>query len=311
MDEEERQEPIEKVGNEVPEEAPEEAPEEVKARPQEPDLDVIQHYFHDIRKVALLTPEEERELGRRIAGGDEAARQRMIEANLRLVVSIAKRYTTRGLPFADLIEEGNIGLMRAVERFDYRKGFRFSTYATWWIRQAVERAIINQSKLVRLPVHITERVGQYLAAVEALLHEQVETPTAEAVAKRMKISPADVQELQGLISRTYSLDAPIGMEEGATFGEVIEDRSQVAPDETAEGHNRRAILLRWRDALNQQERTVINLRYGLEGDGPETLAQIGTALSLTRERIRQIEKNALRKLAAMIRDHHFRREDLL
>jgi len=262
--------------------------------------DVVHSYLRDIRRSQLLTFEEEQELGRRIKEGDDAARQQMIESNLRLVVSIGKRYINRGLPFSDIIEEGNLGLMRAVEKFDHTKGFKLSTYASWWIRQSIERAIINQSKVIRLPVHVVERINQYFKVVEQLLHKHGEDPSTEMVAEALGKTVAEVESLQGLLQSTYSLDSPVGDQEVTPMGALLEDHKGISPSASAEGIIRRERIIQWLTILRDKERQVIVYRFGLEGEEPKTLEQIGNIFGLTRERVRQIEAAALVKLRALV-----------
>jgi RNA polymerase nonessential primary-like sigma factor len=262
--------------------------------------DVVRSYLKDIRRSQLLTFEEEQELGRRIQEGDDEARRRMIESNLRLVVSIGKRYVNRGLPFSDIIEEGNLGLMRAVEKFDYTKGFKLSTYASWWIRQSIERAIINQSKVIRLPVHVVERVNQYFKVVEQLLQELGGDPAVEQIAAALGKTVPEVEEIQGLLQSTYSLDSPVGDQEDTPLGDLIEDTRMAAPSSSAEGIIQRERIVQWLGVLKDKERKVIIYRFGLEGEEPKTLEQIGNIFGLTRERVRQIEAAALAKLRALV-----------
>jgi RNA polymerase sigma factor (sigma-70 family) len=262
--------------------------------------DVVRSYLRDIRRSQLLTFAEEQDLGRRIQEGDDEARRRMIESNLRLVVSIGKRYVNRGLPFSDIIEEGNLGLMRAVEKFDYTKGFKLSTYASWWIRQSIERAIINQSKVIRLPVHVVERVNQYFKAVELLLQSLGEEPSVEKIAAALKKTPGEVHDIQGLLQSTYSLDSPVGDQEDTALGDLIEDTRMAAPSSSAEGIIQRERIVGWLGVLKDKERKVIVYRFGLEGEEPKTLEQIGNIFGLTRERVRQIEAAALAKLRALV-----------
>jgi RNA polymerase nonessential primary-like sigma factor len=262
--------------------------------------DVVRSYLKDIRRSQLLTFDQEQELGRRIQEGDDEARRRMIESNLRLVVSIGKRYVNRGLPFSDIIEEGNLGLMRAVEKFDYTKGFKLSTYASWWIRQSIERAIINQSKVIRLPVHVVERVNQYFKVVEHLLQALGEDPSVEQIAKALGKTPGEVEEIQGLLQSTYSLDSPVGDQEDTPLGDLIEDTRMATPSSSAEGIIQRERIVQWLAVLKDKERKVIIYRFGLEGEEPKTLEQIGNIFGLTRERVRQIEAAALAKLRALV-----------
>jgi RNA polymerase primary sigma factor/RNA polymerase nonessential primary-like sigma factor len=276
-----------------------------------PALDAIQSYLKEIRKSVLLTFEQEQDLGKRIVEGDEQARQKMIESNLRLVVSIAKRYINRSLPFSDLIEEGNIGLIRAVEKFDYKRGYKFSTYASWWIRQAIERAIINQSKLIRLPVHVVERLNRYLSETEDLVQKLGKEPTAGEIAERMKMKEAEVVEIQQLIRKTYSLDSPISNKGDTALKDIIEDTTQISPSIMAIGIKNREEIDRWLSNLRENERKVIQLRFGLQGEMPHTLEEIGKIFNLTRERVRQIEQSAIHKLRAIMEERTIKPEEML
>jgi len=285
--------------------------EKVEAGPAET-MDAIKSYLKEIRKSVLLTFEQEQDLGKRIQeNGDEDARRQMIESNLRLVVSMAKRYINRGLPFSDIIEEGNIGLIRAVEKFDYKRGFKFSTYASWWIRQAIERAIINQSKMIRLPVHVVEKLNHFMAISEQLMQEKNNLPSAKEVARRMAVKEEDVLELQQLIRKTYSLDSPIGGRPDTSLKDVIQDTSQVAPSMMAIGIRNREEIEKWLGTLKENERRVIVLRFGLAGEMSRTLEEIGNIFGLTRERVRQIEHSAITKLRAIITQKTIRPEEIL
>lgn len=274
-------------------------------------LDTIKSYLREVRKSTLLNFKQEQALGKRVMAGDEAARQEMIEANLRLVISIGKRYMNRGFPFADIVEEGNLGLIKAVEKFNYKRGFRFSTYASWWIRQFIERAIINQGKLVRLPVHVVERLNRYLAKVEQLVHEHGREPLAEEVAAKLKVSVAEVDDLKQLVRTTCSLDSPISDRQDTFLRVVIEDPLCLTPADTAEGVMRRAELMAWVNELPEKERTVILARFGLDGAESRTLEEIGQDMGLTRERVRQIESAALARLRGIIERKTMKRADLL
>lgn len=295
------------------EEAAAEAAEAVEVEETEPsiELDVIRSYLHEISHASLLTFEDERRLAERIGRGDEEARKRMIEANLRLVVNIGKRYLNRGLPFSDIIEEGNIGLMKAVERYDYKRGFRFSTYASWWIRQAIERAIINQTKTIRLPVHVAEHINKYLSTVEILIQELGREPTVKEIANRLKILSEEVEELKQLIRKTYSLETPVGDREESYLIDIIEDSSISSPAKVAELISMREEINKWLNELKEKEREIICLRFGLEGEEPKTLEEIGQRFGLTRERIRQIEAVVLIKLRNIITRREIKKEEVL
>lgn len=274
-------------------------------------FDAIKSYLNDIRKSVLLTFEQEQELGKRVGEGDFHARERMIESNLRLVVSIGKRYMHRGLSFSDVIEEGNLGLIRAVEKFDYARGFRFSTYASWWIRQYIERAIINQGSLIRLPVHVVERLNRYLSELERLNQELGREPRPDEVAARLKIPEEDVIDMKQLIRTTYSLDSPINDRTDTFLRDMIRDPRSVAPDANTEGIQRREEIMAWLQTLSDRERKVIILRFGLDGGEEQTLEEIGQELGLTRERVRQIESEVFGKLRVIIHGKTMTQEDLL
>jgi RNA polymerase primary sigma factor/RNA polymerase nonessential primary-like sigma factor len=274
-------------------------------------LDTLKSYLREVRRSTLLTFKQEQQLGKRVMAGDEEARQQMIEANLRLVISIGKRYMNRGFPFADIVEEGNLGLIKAVEKFNYKKGFRFSTYASWWIRQFIERAIINQGKLVRLPVHVVERLNRYLGKVEQLVRELGREPTSEEVAGRMKTSLEEVEDLKQLVRTTSSLDSPISEGQDTFLRDIIEDPFCLSPADTAEGVLRRSEMMAWLKELPEKERTVILARFGLDGEESRTLEEIGREMGLTRERVRQIETAALVRLRGIIERKTMKRTDLL
>ncbi|MGC9222063.1 MAG: sigma-70 family RNA polymerase sigma factor [Solirubrobacteraceae bacterium] len=265
----------------------------------EPSLDSLQLYLRSIGRVSLLTAEQEVALARRIERGDMAAKQHMIEANLRLVVSIAKGYMGRGMHLLDLIQEGSMGLIRAVEKFDYRRGYKFSTYATWWIRQAVTRAIADKGRSIRIPVHMMDRLNRLTYAERRLLAQLGREPSGEEIAKELGITVSDVRELQRIALAPVSLEKPIGHEENAALGDLVEDQSAPSPFDCAcermRGENLRRVLA----ALPDREREVIELRFGLAGDQPRTLEEVGRAMNVTRERIRQIENHTLKKLEAL------------
>jgi adenine phosphoribosyltransferase len=277
---------------------------EPEARSGVDQLSALGTYLKKLQESHLLTQEEEQELARRVQKGDELARQAMIQSNLRLVVSIAKRYIGRGLLLDDLIEEGNLGLMKAVMKFDPEKGFRFSTYASWWIRQSIERAIINQGHTIRLPVHMMEKVNAYLNAIERLVAEGKE-PDPDTIAKKNKLKVRDIHEIQKLLKSTLSLDMPIGDREDSTLKDIIEDPSSLSPILTIENREEKALLMESLSILKDKERRVIDLRFGLAGDTNEegmTLESIGQTLGVTRERVRQIEGSALAKMRAYMED---------
>ena len=257
--------------------------------------DPVKIYLKEIGRVPLLTPEEEHELAERMAKGDPAAKKRLSEANLRLVVSIAKRYGGRGMQFLDLIQEGNLGLIKAVEKFDHTKGFKFSTYATWWIRQAITRAIADQARTIRIPVHMVETITKVKKTSSQLLHENGHDPTAEEIAERLNIQVDKVREIMRIAQDPVSLETPIGEEEDSHLGDFIPDDDAPAPAEAAS-----LILLKQLNkilgTLTEREAKVLKLRFGLEDGRSRTLEEVGKEFDVTRERIRQIEAKALRKL---------------
>jgi len=256
-------------------------------------------YLNEIARIPLLTREQEIDLARRVAAGDETAKQRLIESNLRLVVQVARRYLNRGLPLPDLIEEGNLGLMRAVEKFDSERGVRFSTYATWWIRQAVSRALANQARTVRIPIHVQLLLGRYLKEQQRLTQKLGRVPTTAEVAQALGTTEEQVSELEELRQQPLSLDAPIGGETGR-LSDVIADATADPAAVLTRLFRERADLVAVLDDLAPNERTVLRRRFGLEGDEPETLEAIGQRLDLSRERVRQIETAGLRKLRALL-----------
>ena len=264
-----------------------------------PDMttDALQLFFKDIGKVRLLTGAEEVGLAKRIEGGDLAAKHKMVESNLRLVVSIAKNYRNQGLPFLDLIQEGTIGLVRAVEKFDYRKGFKFSTYATWWIRQAVARGLADTERTIRIPVHIVEQVNKIARAERNLSTSLGRDPSIEEIADLVAgITPEKVEAIKHSTRAPISLEKPIGDDEGAEFGQLIADERSESPYDLAVMAITKTALCEALDGLSYRERRVIELRYGLDGQHPRTLDEIGHRFNVTRERIRQIEKHSLKKL---------------
>jgi len=258
--------------------------------------DPVKMYLKDIGKVPLLSGEEEISLAKRMQDGDEEAKQQLSEANLRLVVSIAKRYVGRGMLLLDLIQEGNLGLMKAVEKFDYTKGFKFSTYATWWIRQAITRAIADQARTIRIPVHMVETINRQIRISRSLLQELGREPTPEEIAKEMGITPEKVMEIQKIAQDPVSLETPIGEEEDSHLVDFIEDDKTVAPSDVAAYTMLREQLITVLHKLTPREEMVLRLRYGIDDGKPRTLEEVGKEFNVTRERIRQIEAKALRKL---------------
>jgi RNA polymerase primary sigma factor len=264
----------------------------------EPSLDSLRLYLRQIGRVPLLTAEQEVALAKRIERGDVDAKARMVEANLRLVVSVAKGYLGRGLSLLDLIQDGSLGLIRAVEKFDYRRGFKFSTYATWWIRQAVTRAIADKSRTIRIPVHMVEKLNQVVHVERQLIQRLGREPSPSEIARELGFDEADVREMQRISQAPISLERPIG-DDDTLLGDFVEDESTPSPFDEAADLLRRDDIRRALDALSDRERQVIELRFGLRGEQPRTLEEVGLAFGVTRERIRQIETNTLRKLGAM------------
>src|SRR3954452_14024090 len=266
---------------------------------REVSTDALQLFLKDIGKVELLTAAEEVELAKRIERGDHRAKQEMVEANLRLVVSIAKRYRNQGLPFLDLIQEGTIGLVRAAEKFDYRKGFKFSTYATWWIRQAVARALADKARTIRMPVHVVEKLNKIVRSERKLRAERGREPTNEEIAYDLEMTIEEVETIRRTSQTPVSLEKPVGDEEESEFGQFIEDEHTPLPDEAADTAFRAQALAKCLGMLSYRERRVLELRYGLNGEQPRTLDEVGRAFQVTRERIRQIENQGLKKLRAL------------
>ena len=278
--------------------------EEVKAAPKldltvEPSLDSLRLYLREIGKVPLLTADQEVYLAKRIERGDMIAKTQMIEANLRLVVSIAKGYLGRGLSFLDLIQEGSLGLIRAVEKFDYRKGYKFSTYATWWIRQAVTRAIADKARTIRIPVHMVEKLNKVVHIERQLVQRLGREPRPEEIAEELEMTTEEVREILRMAQHPVSLEKPIGEEEDSELGDFVEDENTETPDEAASLTLRRSDIENALNALPERERQVIELRFGLTGGQPCTLEEVGKAFGVTRERIRQIENNTLKKLEGL------------
>ena len=258
--------------------------------------DPVRMYLKEIGKIPLLTPERESYLAEQIAVGDKAAKDELIEANLRLVVSIAKRHVGKGMYFLDLIQEGNIGLIKAVEKFDYSKGYKFSTYATWWIRQAITRAIADQARTIRIPVHMVETIHKVSRTMRQLLQEFGREPTTDEIAESLGMTADKVREIMKIAQDPVSLETPIGEEEDSHLGDFVEDSDSPAPSETASFSLLREQLCNILHTLTPREEQVIKLRFGLEDGRPRTLEEVGKKFDITRERIRQIEAKALRKL---------------
>lgn len=274
--------------------------EEVKLPESEHFDDAIKLYLREIQMTKLLTADDERELAGRIAKGDKAARDKMIESNLRLVVKIAKRYINRGLPFLDLIEEGNMGLIKAVERFKLSKECRFSTYATWWIRQSIERALVNQSRTIRLPVHVSDDINKMLRVTRELVQRMNREPSVKEVAAEMEVSTVYVRRLMVLLKKTYSIERPMGENNDYFLIDTIEDTSTISPAVLLEDVNKYELISKWFDTLSETEKQILTLRFGLDDKEPQTLDTIGRSFGVTRERIRQIEAKSLEKLRKMV-----------
>ena len=268
--------------------------------------DPVKVYLKEIGRVPLLTPEEEVELAERMAKGDPAARKRLSEANLRLVVSIAKRYVGRGMQFLDLIQEGNLGLIKAVEKFDHTKGFKFSTYATWWIRQAITRAIADQARTIRIPVHMVETINKVKKVSSQLLHKNGHDPSAEEIAEELDMPIDKVREIMRVAQEPVSLETPIGEEEDSHLGDFIEDSDAPAPADAASHTLLKEQLEDVLSTLTPREKKVLELRFGLEDGRNRTLEEVGKEFNVTRERIRQIEAKALRKLRNPVRSKRIR-----
>ncbi len=268
--------------------------------------DPVKMYLKDIGEVPLLSADDEIELAKRIQEGDEEAKKKLSEANLRLVVSIAKRYVGRGMLFLDLIQEGNIGLMKAVEKFDYEKGFKFSTYATWWIRQAITRAIADQARTIRIPVHMVETINKLTRVSRVLLQTLGREPTPAEIAEEMGVSEDRVREIQKIAQDPVSLETPIGEEEDSHLGDFIEDDRAVTPSDSVSTTMLKETLITVLSTLTPREEKVLRLRYGVDDGRPRTLEEVGKEFNVTRERIRQIEAKALRKLRHPSRSKHLK-----
>src|SRR5450631_1291416 len=265
----------------------------------EPSLDSLRLYLRAIGRVPLLSAEEEVSLAKRIERGDIAAKQHMVEANLRLVVSIAKGYVGRGLTLLDLIQEGSLGLIRAVEKFDYRRGYKFSTYATWWIRQAVTRALADKGRTIRIPVHMVERLNKLIYAERRLIQQLGREPSPEELAVELECSVRDVREVMRVTQQPVSLEKPVGDEDDSALADFVEDVSAASPFEIASEALRRENIMRVLAALPTREREVIEMRYGIVGGRSRTLEEVGRAFNITRERVRQIENRTLKKLQTL------------
>ncbi len=265
-------------------------------------VDSIKAYLKDVRPIPLLSSDEEVDLARKVQKGDKKARDKMIRSNLRLVISIAKRYVNLGVPFSDLIEEGNIGLMKSVEKFDPERGFRFSTYAAWWIKQGISRAIIDQGKMIRVPVYMNEEILKYKKMIEKLTHTLKRKPDAREIAKKMKIPVEKVREWENSIAKMSSLDAPIGEDGDGQVKDIIEDQNIVAPDELLESFFNKERAMGVLQMLNERERKILDMRFGLTDGGEHTLAEISKVLGISRERVRQIEAATIKKIRQIIED---------
>jgi RNA polymerase primary sigma factor len=276
-----------------------ERPRRAAVQVTEQTTDALQLFLKDIGRVPLLTAAQEVALAKRIEAGDQTAKTQMVEANLRLVVSIAKGYRGRGLPFLDLIQEGTLGLVRAVEKFDWRRGFKFSTYATWWIRQAVTRALADKGRTIRIPVHVVEKLNQISRAERVLIGQLGREPSAEEIGHAAGLSAAEVEEILRSAQPAVSLEKPVGDDEDSELVRFLADESSVAPEAAAELALREQALRDLLDQLSYRERRVLELRYGLRGEKPRTLDELGRMFNVTRERIRQVESQSLQKLAGL------------
>jgi len=265
-------------------------------------MDPIKAYLKDVRHIPLLNAEEEVELARRVQKGEKEAREKMIRANLRLVISIAKRYTNLGVPLSDLIEEGNIGLMKSVEKFDPERGFRFSTYAAWWIKQGISRAVIDQGKMIRVPVYMNEEILKYKKTGEELTHKLKRKPRMGEIAKKMQVSVEKVREWERSIAKMSSLDAPIGEDGEGQVKDIIEDENIISPDEHLDLFFNKERASNFLEMLNDRERKILEMRFGLTDGETRTLAEIADGLGVSRERVRQLEEAAIKKIQKVIKD---------
>jgi RNA polymerase primary sigma factor len=297
---------LEEMHIEVVDEPEEEPSLNLQPEAREVSTDALQLFLKDIGKVPLLTAAQEVELAKRIERGDHSAKQKMVESNLRLVVSIAKNYRNQGLPFLDLIQEGTIGLVRAAEKFDYRKGFKFSTYATWWIRQAVARALADKARTIRMPVHVVEKLNKIGRIERKLLGELGREPSVDEIARELELDPTEVEHIKRSAQAPISLEKPVGDEEESEFGHFLADETAPAPDDAAETALRKETLSRILQTLSLRERRVLEMRYGLDGQHPRTLDEVGRTFNVTRERVRQIENQCLKKLQALAESQKLR-----
>jgi len=272
---------------------------EAVPKPHEVSIDSLQLFLKNIAKVDLLTAAQEVGLAKRIERGDLGAKQQMVEANLRLAVSIAKKYRNQGLPFLDLIQEGTIGLVRAAEKFDYRRGFKFSTYATWWIRQAVARALADKARTIRMPVHVVEKLNKIVRSERKLRAELGREATSAEIGKDLELTADEVEQIRRQAQTPVSLSKPVGDEEGSEFGHFLPDENQELPDEAAEVTMRKETLKKILHTLSSRQRRVLELRFGLDGQPPRTLDEVGRTFNVTRERIRQIENQSLKKIRGL------------
>jgi RNA polymerase primary sigma factor len=279
---------------------------EVTYEAREISTDALQLFLKDIGKVPLLTAAQEVELAKRIERGDPGAKRRMVESNLRLVVSIAKNYRNQGLPFLDLIQEGTIGLVRAAEKFDYRKGFKFSTYATWWIRQAVARALADKARTIRMPVHVVEKLNKIGRTERKLVTELGREPTDAEIAAELELTPQEVEHVRRSAQVPVSLEKPVGEEDDSELGHFIADESMLSPEDAADTVIREEVLRKVLGMLSYRERRILEMRYGLSGEQPRTLDEVGKTFNVTRERVRQIENQSLKKLQAMAESQKLR-----
>ena len=280
--------------------------DEVEATGVDRSIDSVQLFMRDIGKTPLLTAAQETVLAKRIERGDQTANEEMVAANLRLVVSIAKRYRNQGLPFMDLVQEGTIGLMRATQKFDWRKGFKFSTYATWWIRQAVSRALADKARTIRIPVHIVEKLTKITGTEYRLRAESGREPSSDEIAFELDMTAEEVESIRGMAQMPISLETPVGDEGGMEFGQFIEDEHTASPDNAVGEMLRLETLARCLETLVYRERRVLELRFGLNGEQPHTLEEVGLVFEVTRERIRQIEMTVLKKLRSLIESQSLR-----